>query len=154
MNKKQKIIDGLNTCEPGQINLFMRMYSPDNLEARIEDVVSLLPPKRVQRSLEQVTQTLEINKLPKPEPEPEPEPEKPTLEELIKPVALEAADDSFYSVKYESLRKIVGGNDEVSFQFDGKEYHIQWDGFWEKADWYDYHIYGNGVNIRGTRELF
>ena len=46
MNKRQQIITGLNTCEPGQVNVFMRMYSPDNLNAKIEEVVNGLPSKK------------------------------------------------------------------------------------------------------------
>ena len=153
MDNKQQIIEGLNTCEPGQKNLFMRMYSPKNLNADIESVVHSIPPKKVSHALKQVRATLEINKLPKQKPAVEPQKKEPPIEERILPEAFDAADDSFYQARDESARNIVGAYDEAEFQFEGKPYHIKWHGYWEKGHWYDWKIYGNSVNIEGTRYI-
>jgi len=154
MTKKEQIIEGLNSCNSAQINLFRRLYSADNMQAEIKAVVNALSIKQVDIALQQIHRTIEINKNRKQEPEPEMQQEvEPKLEEIILPEAFDVADDDFYEQKNNSIREILGGTGKIDFIFNGKKYVIEWSGFWEKADWYDWHIFGHGFCKKGLRYL-
>ena len=60
--------------------------------------------------------------------------------------ALKIANESFYDAKSSSSRDVVGGKDSIDFLFDGIQYTVEWDGFWESTDWYEYTISTKGVN--------
>ena len=74
-------------------------------------------------------------------------------DEELKKKALEVADESFWNMRDNSTRNIMGGGTDVDFEFKNKKYNIWWNGFWEKTQDYEYHITGNGVSIKGFREL-
>lgn len=78
------------------------------------------------------------------------------MEDLIKK-ALEVADNSFYeemdNAPLTSKSRIVRAVKGIAFEFRGKKYNIDWAGFWESSQNYKYHITGNGVDVKGFREL-
>ena len=49
---------GLAQCNEAQQTLFKRMYSHDNLEASIDDVVDNVPLDRLDHAMQQVERTL------------------------------------------------------------------------------------------------
>jgi len=152
MTKKEQIIDGLNFCSSAQINLFMRLYSADNMHLEIKEVVNALSVKQVSIALKQIYRTIEKNKNIKQETEIQQD-VKQKFEEISLPEAFDVADKDFYEQKNNSIREIVGGTGKIEFIFNGKKYVIEWSGFWEKEDWYDWHIFGHGFCKKGLRYL-
>lgn len=55
---RQEIKNGLAKLEESHRNLFMRMYSPDNLEADIDDVVESMISSKLDHALTQVENSL------------------------------------------------------------------------------------------------
>jgi hypothetical protein len=152
MTKKEQIIDGLNFCSSAQINLFMRLYSADNMHLEIKEVVNALSVKQVSIALKQIHRTIEKNKNIKQETEIQQD-VKQKFEEISLPEAFDVADKDFYEQKNNSIREILGGTGKIDFIFNGKKYVIEWSGFWEKADWYEWHIFGHGFCKKGLRYL-
>ena len=55
---KTKLIDGLKKCNKDQQFLFKRMYSHDNLDREIEDVVDLMDHEKIDWAMQQVQRTV------------------------------------------------------------------------------------------------
>lgn len=56
---------------------------------------------------------------------------------------LELAIDQFYEMKEEWLdddRHCVGGTNKKDYQLDEVKFELEVNGFWEKADWFDYTV--------------
>ena len=62
MSNKERILDMLNYCTPKQIHMFKRMYSHDNLERPIDDVVKRMLNIQINRAFNQVERTVDKNK--------------------------------------------------------------------------------------------
>ena len=52
-----------------------------------------------------------------------------------------------------SPRDVVGGEEEFKFEYKGKTYDVWIRAFWEKADWYDATVKGNGIDLKLTDEF-
>jgi len=95
-----------------------------------------------------------------PHPPPKPVPvvdEKVEFKKSIENFAFDLSDKDFFFSKRESVRKIIGGSGSVVFDFEGKSYRIDWNGYWESSDWYEYQISDvhdrGGLKISGTRYI-
>ncbi len=53
-----QLIEGLQKCNEQQVHLFKRMYSHNNLDADIEEIVAALPENKLDWALQQVNRTL------------------------------------------------------------------------------------------------
>jgi len=49
----------LRKCTLEQLSIFNRMYSPDDLEKSIDDVVDAMPEKRLDWAMQQIQRTLD-----------------------------------------------------------------------------------------------
>lgn len=69
-----------------------------------------------------------------------------TLEQF----AAKLAESMFHIMYSENdSRKIVGGNEKKGFNFEGKKYEIDVNGFWEKSDHYNYIVTGEDYTHEG-----
>jgi hypothetical protein len=59
MNQREIIKDLLHLCNEGEQLIFKRMYSPDNLELSIDDVVDNLPENKLDWAMTQCERTVE-----------------------------------------------------------------------------------------------
>lgn len=57
-----EILNGLRQCNEKQQLMFKRMYSHDNLELSIDDVVKKMFSDQLETAMEQVDRTLVMNK--------------------------------------------------------------------------------------------
>ncbi len=55
---KDQILSGLKCCNVKQQDMFKRMYSPDNLDLNIEDVVTNMPEEKLDWAMQQLQKTL------------------------------------------------------------------------------------------------
>lgn len=68
MNKKLKqfakkyIIENLSECLPEQVDKFKRIYSHENLNLNIENVVEKIPDEKLDWAMTQVENTIKLNK--------------------------------------------------------------------------------------------
>lgn len=60
---RDQIIELLKLCENKQQSLFMRMYSPDDLNSGVEACVHAMPDNQLERALEQCSRTVRANKI-------------------------------------------------------------------------------------------
>tara|TARA_R110000737_G_scaffold353327_1_gene404194 strand:- start:68 stop:292 length:225 start_codon:yes stop_codon:yes gene_type:complete len=64
---------------------------------------------------------------------------------------LELAIDQFFEMKEDWLdgdRHCVGGTKKKYYELDGVKFELKVDGFWEKADWFDYTVIdSNGTEL-------
>jgi len=58
-----EILNGLRHCNEKQQLMFKKMYSHDNLELSIDDVVKKMLPDQLETAMEQVDRTLVMNKI-------------------------------------------------------------------------------------------
>jgi hypothetical protein len=56
---RQELIEGLSKCTEKQRWIFNKMYSPDNVDRNIDDVVSDIPEDRLDWAMQQVQRTLD-----------------------------------------------------------------------------------------------
>lgn len=57
---RQELKDGLGKLPEKCHMLFKRMYSPDDLEKPINDVVDIMPDDRLNHAMQQVSRSIEI----------------------------------------------------------------------------------------------
>lgn len=43
---------------------------------------------------------------------------------------------------------VVGELKKTKLQFDGKEYDLEIDCYWDRSNYFDYHVRGNGVDCQ------
>lgn len=55
---KNKMNDGLAKLDEKHHLLFKRMYSPDNLDRSLEDIVANFPPDKLDNAYDQIERTL------------------------------------------------------------------------------------------------
>lgn len=55
---RETLKEGLKKCTDAQVDLFKRMYSHDNLELSIDDVVDNMPEAKLDWAMKQVERTL------------------------------------------------------------------------------------------------
>ena len=55
---KDSLIEGLSKCTEAQIQLFKRLYSPNNLHLTISEVVENMPEEKLDWAMQQVQRTL------------------------------------------------------------------------------------------------
>lgn len=58
---RQQLKEDLTQCTEAQQLLFKRMYSHDDLERSIDEVVNNIPEDKLDRAMDQVERTLEKN---------------------------------------------------------------------------------------------
>ena len=69
MNKKltqfarSELKEGLQQCSDGAVHLFKRMYSHNNLELSIDEVVDNMPDEKLDWAMQQVERTLAKNQV-------------------------------------------------------------------------------------------
>jgi hypothetical protein len=56
---RDQIKEGLSKLPKSNVKLFKRMYSPDNLNANINDVVDNMPADRLDWAMQQVQRSLD-----------------------------------------------------------------------------------------------
>lgn len=55
---RNNLKEGLKQCTEAQVHMFKRMYSHNNLELPINEVVDNMPAEKLDRAMEQVEATL------------------------------------------------------------------------------------------------
>ena len=72
------------------------------------------------------------------------------MENNIKNYCRQLISDQFHDLKMESSRKEVGAGTTTKFEFEGKKYIMEYTCFWEKADWAEYTLSGDGFDYKET----
>lgn len=65
----------------------------------------------------------------------------------IQEKATQFIEEKCEEMKQESSRSCIGLSFDEDFIYNGKEYNIAGMAHWEKSDWYDVRITGNGIDI-------
>ncbi len=68
----------------------------------------------------------------------------------LKEAGVEAGKKLFNELRNECEGESCGAGGDAPFEFEGKTYKVHIDGFWEKSSWFDFHVFGNGSNEKGS----
>lgn len=148
MTKRKELISLLDQVTDENRVMFKRMYAGGKLDMEINNVVKGMTISQVKRAIEQVRRTIEINMIPKKIDEEVPVVEE-TKEEKVRKYVCDRIRDVFYDEKNQSRRDVVGCNIAFECDIEGETYSVEWDGFWDRSDWFSYHIIGGGLDLKG-----
>lgn len=147
MTKRQKLIDGFSKITEEQKGVYFRMYG--DLGSTVEEISKKLSGNKLDWAITQIENTILSNANPKPVIVP-PKVEPVPIEARMLPDILDVVREAFFEDKMESPRSVIGGGGKINFNFEGKDYTIEWDGFWDRSDWVEFRVSGNGVDFKHT----